>query len=327
MVPAAPLTAIFASFSASLALLGLMLFLAPRLGLIAQPNERSSHSRATPTMGGLAIVVPVLGFLAAGADHEGRVMLGFLVSASLLALVGFLDDLRELGAGLRLCCQGLAVAALLFSLALPLPWVLVVMTGVALLWHINLFNFMDGIDGIAAVQTLLFCLGTQLLAGGLEGATGMLNWVIVGGTMGFLAFNWPPARIFMGDVGALVLGLVLGGLVIVYHRSGEVPFVASIILLSGFWFDASYTLCVRILTGQRFAEAHRSHLYQKVTDRLGHLGTTLLFAVLGTFWLLPLAWLSLRGPAWGAAALIAATLPYLVGAVVLKAGRADPEAP
>jgi Fuc2NAc and GlcNAc transferase len=179
---------------------------------------------------------------------------------------------------------------------------------------------MDGIDGIAAVQTLLYCVGVLLLAQGVEGEWGLLLWTISGATVGFLAFNWPPAKIFMGDVGALVLGLVLGTVVVALDQTGEVPFVASIILLSGFWFDASYTLCVRILTGQAFTQAHRSHLYQRLSDRLGHLGATSAFAALGMFWLLPLAWLSVRQPEWALACLLVAPVPYLGGALALKAG-------
>ena len=125
----------------------------------------------------------------------------------------------------------------------------------------------------------------------------------------------------MGDVGALVLGLVIGALVIDLHRTGQVPAAASIILLTGFWFDASYTLCVRMLTGQPFTQAHRSHLYQRLSDRLGHLGTTSVFMVAGLIWLFPLAWLSMRYPGWTAAWISIAVLPYMAGAVTLRAGR------
>jgi Fuc2NAc and GlcNAc transferase len=171
------------------------------------------------------------------------------------------------------------------------------------------------------VQTLLFCIGVTLLAAGVSGAAGVLLWTISGASIGFLAFNWPPARIFMGDVGALVLGLVIGVLVIDLHQTGQVPFVASVILLTGFWFDASYTLCVRMLTGQPFIQAHRSHLYQRLSDRLGHLGTTCLFSAAGVFWLFPLAWLSVRYPGWWAAWISIGVLPFLIGAVVFRAGR------
>ena len=312
------------SFVSSLLLLALHIQLAKRFELLAHPNARSSHAKATPTMGGIAIVVPVIVLLAAFAWNQGMaehgMMFRLLIAVTFLAAVGFLDDLKGLSAGVRLVCQAACVALLLegFGLSLPLFWLAAI--GILLLWHVNLYNFMDGIDGIAAVQTLLFCLGVHVLAQGVEGGWGLLLWTVSGAIVGFLAFNWPPAKVFMGDVGALVLGLVVGTVVIALDQSGEVPFVASIILLSGFWFDASYTLCVRMLTGQAFTEAHRSHLYQRLSDRVGHLGTTSAFAVLGMIWLLPLAWLSVRQPQWALACLFAAPVPYLTGALVLKAG-------
>ena len=312
------------SFVASLLLLALTLQLTRRYQVLAHPNARSSHDTATPTMGGLAIVVPVIGLLSVLAGNEGAegdgIMLRLLIAVVFLALIGFLDDLKGLGASVRLICQAATVALVLggFYPSVPFFWLGII--GFLLLWHVNLFNFMDGIDGIAAVQTLLFCLGVLILAEGVEGSWGLLLWAISGASVGFLAFNWPPAKIFMGDVGALVLGLLLGVVIVAIDQSGELPFVASVILLSGFWFDASYTLCVRMLTGQPFTQAHRSHLYQRLSDRLGHLGATSAFAVLGVIWLLPLAWLSAAYPQWALACLLAAPMPYLAGALVLKAG-------
>ena len=133
-----------------------------------------------------------------------------------------------------------------------------------LVWHINLYNFMDGIDGIASSQCLLFCLSVLYLTGGVPGWLGDLLWILVGTALGFLVYNWPPAKIFMGDVGSGALGLILGVVTLQLAISGMLPFIGCLILLTGFWFDASYTLCVRMLSGQAFTEAHRSHLYQKV---------------------------------------------------------------
>ncbi len=310
------------AFVSSLILLALHLQLARRFELLAHPNARSSHQTATPTMGGIAIVLPLLVLLATLAWNAGpageNVMLRLLVAVTILAGIGFVDDLKGLSASARLIGQAVCVVIVLAGFGFPLLWLAAI--GFLLLWHVNLYNFMDGIDGIAAVQTFLFCLGALLLSNGVEGAWGLLLWVISGATMGFLAFNWPPARIFMGDVGALVLGLVLGTAVIGLAREDELAFVPSLILLSGFWFDASYTLCVRMLTGQAFTQAHRSHFYQRLSDRLGHLGATSVFAGLGLIWLLPLAWWSVRQPDWALACLLAAPLPYLAGALLLRAG-------
>ncbi len=315
-----PLVVLLASFGASLVLLIATMRLAPRWNLLAQPNARSSHRLPTPTVGGIAIVIPVLVTLLVSAGFGDRGMLGLFLAGGLLAVLGFLDDLKELGSLLRFACQTGAVVLLLSSLSLEAPWLIVLVVGFLLLWHVNLFNFMDGIDGIAATQTLLFCLGTQLIAGGIEGDAGIVCWAVVGATIGFLAFNWPPARIFMGDTGSLFLGLLIGGLVIEFHRAETVPYITSVILLSGFWFDASYTLCVRMLTGQPFTQPHRSHIYQRLTDRVGHRRTTLIFALLGCFWLVPLAWLSVEQPDWAYPIAMLAVLPYLGAAIGLKAG-------
>jgi Fuc2NAc and GlcNAc transferase len=322
MVPALPIAWLAGSFLASLVLLTGILRLSVRLRLVATPNERSSHRDERPTIGGIAIVLPALVVLAAAAVDGDRSALGMMVAGGGLAVIGLLDDVRELGALPRFVCQMLAVVLLMWCMALPVQPVLWLVIAFALLWHVNLFNFMDGIDGIAGAQTLIFCVGVQMLGGGLSGNAGNLDWVLAGATLGFLAFNWPPARIFMGDVGALFLGLVIGALVIELHRTGQVPFIASIILLTGFWFDASYTLCVRMITHQAFVQAHRSHLYQRVADRIGHLGSTLLFCLVGLMWLLPLAWLSVRYPAWAIPSALLAALPYLTGAILLHAGRA-----
>jgi Fuc2NAc and GlcNAc transferase len=322
------LIVVVTSFVASILLLALIIQLTRHYQVLAHPNARSSHITATPTMGGLAIVIPVLALLVVLAGNEGLeaamngegMMLRLLIAVTFLAVIGFLDDLKGLGANVRLLCQAASVALVLGAFHPSVTFFWLCVTGFLLLWHVNLYNFMDGIDGIAGVQTLLYCLGVLILADGVAGSWGLILWAISGATVGVLASNWPPARIFMGDVGALVLGLLLGVSVVALDQSDELPFTASIILLSGFWFDASYTLCVRMMTGQAFTQAHRSHLYQRVSDRLGHLGATSAFALLGVFWLLPLAWLSVTFPQWALACLLVAPLPYLVAAMALKAG-------
>lgn len=324
MVPPLPVTLLIASFAAGAVLAAVVIRVARRFELVAVPNERSSHDSRTPTVGGIAIALPVLVLLGWAAASGDGLALALLVAAAGLALVGLIDDVWNLAAAPRFLCQILAVGLLLWQLSPETHWVGWLLIGFLMLWHVNLFNFMDGIDGIAGVQVLLFCVGVQLLAGGFDGLPGSLTWVISGATLGFLAFNWPPARLFMGDVGSLFLGLLIAVLVALLDQRQILTFIPSIIVLTGFWFDASYTLCVRMLTGQPFTRPHRSHLYQRVADRVGHRGTTLAFAGLGVVWLLPLAWLASRFETWGPLLLVAATLPYLAGAILLKAGRSQP---
>jgi Fuc2NAc and GlcNAc transferase len=298
----------------------LVLRTSQRLQLLAVPNDRSSHVVATPTLGGVAIVFTVCGFLLMQALAGVDASVGLLIGGGLLALIGLRDDISDLSAGLRLLCHIVAAGLALYTLNLPWPMLWLAGLTFLLVWQVNLFNFMDGIDGIAGTQLLLFCVGAIVISGGVPGWLGELLWLLSGSALAFLAFNWPPAKIFMGDVGSGFLGLVLGFLVIALAQAGFVPFIASLILLTGFWFDASYTLCVRILTGQKFASAHRSHLYQILAVRRGHRWTTLRFAGFCLIWLLPLAWLSMRNPDLALLCLFAAPVPVAFAAVRARAG-------
>ncbi len=192
---------------------------------------------------------------------------------------------------------------------------------VGVVWFVNLYNFMDGIDGIAAVQCLVFCFGVQIVSGGLAGWSSDAVWLLAGATLAFLAFNWAPAKIFMGDVGSNFIGLLIAALVLYLWKTDQVPLIASFILLAGFWFDATWTLCVRMLTGQPFARAHRSHLYQRLAQRFGHRFTTLAFTLFAGGWLLPLALAAAHAWLPGGLALSAALAPLALLSWRLRAGR------
>ena len=297
---------------------------APRHGWLAAPNARSFHSQPKPTLGGLGFALPILAYLAyvgLGAPQAAALA----VAAASITLTGLLDDLWELSRALRLAVQ--FFAAILVLWLLPPGWSLwfLALTGLLLVWHVNLFNFMDGIDGLAAGACLFFCLAAQLLAGGVPGWLGDLLWLTAGAMLGFLWFNWPPAKIMMGDSGSTLLGLLLGASVLLLALEDVLPLPSSLILLTGLWFDASYTLCVRIVTGQAFTQAHRSHLYQKAAAQRGHLWSTLAFLAFCAFWLLPLAYLAQAQPAYGWLCQLAALLPLAVAAPLLRAGLPDGE--
>jgi Fuc2NAc and GlcNAc transferase len=319
MVSAA-LTFLVGGFAVTVVLEWLVLRVTQRLQLVAIANARSSHVEPTPTMGGLAIVFTVSGFLLLQAMAGVDASLGLLAGGGLLALVGLRDDISDISAVLRLICHVVAVCLMLYTLDLAWPTLWLAGLTILLVWQVNLFNFMDGIDGIAGAQLLLFCVGVIVISGGVPGWLGELLWLLSGSALAFLAFNWPPAKIFMGDVGSGFLGLVLGFLVVALAQAGFVPFIASLILLAGFWFDASYTLCVRILTGQQFASAHRSHLYQILAARHGHRWTTLMFGGFCVSWLMPLAWLSTQFPERALLCLIAAPVPCAVLALRNRVG-------
>jgi Fuc2NAc and GlcNAc transferase len=328
MVPE-PLIYLFAGFVVTVLLELVVLALSRRLQLLAVPNARSSHVTPTPTLGGLAFVVTITGYLAWQSAAGLAAAVGLLIGGSLLALVGLRDDVSELGALPRLLCHIFAVAVVLYLLAPDWSWLITGLVAFAMVWHVNLFNFMDGIDGIAAAQLLLFCVGALIVSGGIPGWLGELVWLTAGAGVAFAAFNWPPARIFMGDVGSGFLGLLLGFLVVALSEAGFVPFIASLILLTGFWFDASYTLCVRMFSGQNFASAHRSHLYQILAAQRGHRWTTLLFSAFGLLWLIPLAVVAARvveqpldQPLQATGLLLLAAAPMAFAAVKYRAGVA-----
>ncbi len=291
----------------------------PRFGLLAHPNERSSHAKPTPSGGGLGFVVPMVAWFALAASDYAPA-LALAIAGTAVAALGLLDDIRDIRRDLRLVCHfALAAGCVLWLLE---PGVLVagaLILGLA--WWLNLYNFMDGIDGIAASQTAAYA-AAALALGSLDQSE-TFAWVLLAASLGFLCFNWAPAKVFMGDVGSGFLGLATGVFALWLWRSGELPFVASAILLLAFWFDASYTLFVRIVTGQAFADAHRMHLYQIVSRRLGHGLTTALFWLHMLMWLTPLAGAAAAFPQWQFACLTVACLPVAIACVVLRAGARD----
>ena len=322
----------FGAAAAAAILTALLIALARRSSILAIPNARSSHEVPTPTLGGVAIALPVLAWTASRIGQDPLVW-AVLGGGGLLAALGLVDDLRDLKAGVRLPIQcaaaALAVGALPIAMPLELTplsidvwWLIVAFNFVFILWMVNLYNFMDGIDGIAACQCIVYCAGALLL-GRPEALADDLLWLLLGAVAGFFWFNRPPARIFMGDVGSALLGFLLAIIALTLDARRQMPLIASLILLAGFWFDATYTLCVRILSGQRFTSAHRSHLYQKCAQLLGHGRTTTMFMVFAVVWLMPLAWFVMRLPSFSIAWLALAIAPLLIASVRLRAGHPD----
>ena len=308
-------------FAATAVLSAILWKAAPRLRLLAHPNPRSSHTMPTPSGGGCAFVVAIVGWLTLFAgDFPPAPVLA--VGGLAVAAIGLVDDVRDVFPALRLGCH-LVIAVLCVSALLTPNWPLAVACAIGLAWWLNLYNFMDGIDGIAASQAAAYGIGVLLLAESSQAQP--FATVLIAAAAGFLLFNWAPAKLFMGDVGSGFLGFVTGLFALWLALAGELPPVASAILLLTFWFDATYTLIVRIVTGQAFASAHRSHLYQVLARRLGHGTTTTIFCLHFTAWLLPLAWLATQFPGWQFACLAVACLPIAVACVVQRAGSPSHE--
>lgn len=245
-----------------------------RLGLLDRPNDRSSHVVPTPRGGGIAVIGVVLlawlGFGAAG--WVSPEIIEVALAAAALAVVCWLDDLYSLAPATRLAAQAGAVAIGL--LALPAAdnpvaaWLgaPVYMTAIGLLWvwWVNLYNFMDGIDGIAATEASAIGGGLALFAAvgsGTDVTAALLAAPILGAALGFLAWNWSPARIFLGDVGSAPLGYLTGYLLI--GLAGVGRWKIALLLPLYFFADATITLARRLLRGERIWQAHRQHFYQQ----------------------------------------------------------------
>jgi len=262
--------------------------------LFDAPGERRAHTAPTPRGGGLGIVVALLlagGFLAHGVDDRltwGATLAGF----ALVAGVGWWDDHRSLSPWMRLAVQGLAAA--LFAWA---TWRQTDAPGLALLAFVlamglaNAWNFMDGIDGIAATQAVLVA-GAVALA--TTGPIAWWGWALVGATLGFLPFNFPKARIFLGDVGSGALGFALA--VLLVHAVSATPSISPWLWAlppSAFLIDSSLTLAGRMLRGEAWWRPHALHAYQKwARSRGSHVAVTLAYgaftvcaiACMFTFW-------------------------------------------
>lgn len=259
---------------------------AKRLTRIDIPNERSMHASPTPRGGGLAFVATILPFVAwQTARGELAPNLGFAIlgGGSIVALVGFLDDRYTLPDRVRLplwFCAAIWAVALLRGLpridvgfaTVSLGVLGAILSVVAVVWMINLYNFMDGIDGIAGIEAVVVALAAGWLL--LDPGLASLAHAVAASVFGFLAWNWPPARIFMGDAGSGFLGFLFGVLAIASERTGAMPLLAWGILLAVFLVDSTFTVGRRVVQGEKWYSAHRDHAYQIAARRAGHLPVT-----------------------------------------------------
>ena len=253
---------------------------ARRRALVDQPGERRSHAVPTPRGGGAAIAVSLLlaaTMLAWYVPAQRTLLAGFAVGLAMVSLVGWLDDHRPLPAWSRLLVH--VAAGAVFALALwwqagAFPAVLVAFVATVAL--VNVWNFMDGIDGLASTQAVLAAAVPAMLAGGAGLALGT---ALVAASLGFLPWNFPRARLFLGDVGSGALGYAIGALVaMAVAWGGNGALVLALLPLSAFLVDAGLTLARRILRRERWWQPHVTHAYQAAARRHGHVAVTLGFA-------------------------------------------------
>jgi UDP-N-acetylmuramyl pentapeptide phosphotransferase/UDP-N-acetylglucosamine-1-phosphate transferase len=240
------------------------------------PNERSLHSAVVPRCGGWGVVGALLVFLAASLPLLWQISAGLV----LLALVSFVDDRRGLPIWARLIAQAIAVFLVMRGqIALNSPlWYVVIALG--WLWMINLYNFMDGSDGLAGVMAMI---GFSAYAIAFEGGAPTLSMVSVataGAALGFLYFNWSPARLFLGDAGSIPLGFLAGAIGYLGYREGHWPLWFPPLVFSPFVVDASVTLVRRALRRQKIWSAHREHFYQRlIQSGYSHRRTAVIYAL------------------------------------------------
>ncbi|MBK3732958.1 glycosyl transferase [Azospirillum brasilense] len=285
--PLAPFLALCGSFALSWLLTGRVLAYLRRKAILDHPNDRSSHSIPTPRGGGWGVMLtllPAWTLIAMTADHPLRA-LPILAGTVALMAVSWMDDRRGLGPAPRFLAQIAAVVAGLAALpggtlpGGPLPgdglvfqgllpfWADRLVAAVGWLWFVNLFNFMDGIDGLAGGEAASIGAGLALVAtlAALDPALALYGLAAAGAALGFLVWNWHPAKLFMGDVGSVPLGFTLGWLLLALAASGL--WVAALLIPAYFLADATVTLLRRLAEGKKVWQAHREHFYQKATQR------------------------------------------------------------
>jgi UDP-GlcNAc:undecaprenyl-phosphate GlcNAc-1-phosphate transferase len=251
------------------------------LGVMDVPNSRSSHVAPTPRGGGLAVAIAIalataVGF-GRGLPSNGWVLGGII----LIGCLGFADDLAGLGVSVRLMTQAIVASGVSISLMwrspYPSPMNAAVAVAAGMVWlvgYTNAFNFMDGVNGIAALNAAL--AGVWFLYVGLShelNGIAVLGAAVAGGAMGFLPWNVPRARVFLGDVGSYTLGFAISSLALWAWTAG-VPVLMAVAPLMIYLADTGWTLMRRVLGGRPWREGHREHIYQRLADLgLGHMGS------------------------------------------------------
>ena len=307
---------------------GLYRWIALRRRWLDTPNHRSSHTTVTPRGAGVIFAALIVVVSIAELASEWRIAASIALSA-VVAAVGWWDDLRGASIRVRFALY-LIVAACVVALirgyddaVAAIPLFAVAIGVMVLVWLINLYNFMDGINGIASLEAIFILLAVGALAHGSAYAQVFqsVHWASTGAIAGFLLWNFPAGKVFMGDAGSAFLGFLLGVLMLwSMALHGPAPIVW-LILLGVFIVDTSYTLIVRAGTRQVWYEAHRLHAYQKLFARWNsHSAVVSALMAVNLGWLLPLAWLVQNQLLNSLVGLGVAYLPLVLICYCVKAG-------
>lgn len=329
---------ILCSFFCSLGFCYLFIKYSKSFGLLDVPNHRSSHSTPTPKGGGLSLYLSFN--LALILSYEfgfivTEVVQPLLFGSPIVAILGWLDDQKNLPAKLRLIihlCVGFAIFFILtdgfriniYVSHLPVNYKYIIMPFIILYisWFINLYNFMDGLDGLAG--------STGLVASLFLAALFYLNNIftfsyiyllLAAGLVGFLIFNWSPAKIFLGDTGAYFLGFIFSTMSLITLIYEEVPLHVTIILFALFITDATYTLLVRLIRRENVFEAHRQFAFQKWNRKgLSHRKISLFYLSICIFWLCPLSYAAYVRPDYSMLFTVIAFIPLIYFCYSKRAG-------
>ncbi|WP_277962485.1 MraY family glycosyltransferase [Pseudomonas sp. RIT-To-2] len=311
-------------------------FNASVLKLVDIPNNRSSHALPTPRGGGISFFLIFLLLVPVCCLHGLLTLdqaIGYLGAGGLAGVVGFADDRGHVPAKWRMLSHLVAAGWAVYwgfhipvvdilGLTVEATWLAGIVTTLYLAWMLNLYNFMDGIDGLASAEAICICLGAAAIyMGSGHPELAVMPVMLTAAVMGFAVLNFPPAKIFMGDVGSGFLGLVIGLFSLQAAAVNTLYFFCWLILAGVFIVDSGWTLVARVLRGKRVYEAHRSHCYQIASRQFrSHKVVTVAYAGITIFWLFPLAlWVGVGG-ANGAAVLALAYTPLFVGAYWFGAG-------
>jgi Fuc2NAc and GlcNAc transferase len=324
-------------FLGSAILTGLFRWAAQRVRLVAVPVSRSAHSTPVPVGGGVSIVALILLVIVYCyfTDQIPANEFAALMAAAVIAIIGIVDDIRQLDVRWRIPAQFLASAFVVYCLG-DVPAIdfglfifsesilLNVLAVFALVWLLNLYNFMDGIDGIAATELIVVNLGSLIIVINSDSALTLISASFAAAAGGFLLWNWAPAKIFMGDVGSSFIGFTLGVMALLSLHHGSMTVWTWVLLLGVFIVDATLTLLVRYRSKNRWHEGHASHAYQNAARHYkSHAKVTITVVLINLFWLGPLAWLSMQYPKMGLLITAIGLLPLLLLAKLFGAGRAN----
>jgi len=309
-----------------------------KTNIIDNPNERSSHSVPTPRGGGIAVVLSyLLGLAILSYFNSISIHIGVTVilAGSVIALLGFLDDRGHINSMLRLAVHFLMAIGVVVSLngfsevivfnGLQLGFIANIIAVLFLVWLLNLYNFMDGINGIASVEAITTTVSMAILYIVLnESINSNPLWSLAACVLGFLFWNFPTAKIFMGDACSGFLGFVLGIWALYALKQDPALFCAWLICLGVFIVDATFTLVRRVFNGHKMYDAHRTHAYQYASRKYqSHTVVTSGVLLINMLWLLPMAYLASQRFLMPELLLLIAYIPLVLLALFFDAGKTE----